>query len=252
MEQKSVFLYMAHSSQRPIVKICGITRPKDASLAIELGADYLGMIVYPGSPRSVSEAQITELLPIIPEGKRVWVDVNPCAEKIKQIQEGAGGLFQIHFDSDLPIEAVRKWADVTEQKKLWLAPRIKPDHPFPQTLLSEVDNFLIDTFSKEAHGGIGLTGDWERFRNLQEHYPQKTWILAGGLNPENLKRALKYTGARFVDINSGVESEPGVKDAGKLHTLFEQIASLDIESQNRSETGLSFRHKTKTAIKGPK
>lgn len=216
---------MVHFKHKLTVKICGITRPEDARLALQLGSDYLGMIVYPNSPRNVNKEKMEALLPLIPEARRIWVDVEPDIVKLKQLQSKGGGIFQIHFDtSTVSIEIIREWSRVVGQKNLWLAPRIKPDQSFPASLLNEADTFVIDTFSDKTFGGTGKPGNWEHFKNLQLCYPEKKWILAGGLHPQNLEQALKKSQAYCVDINSGVESTPGIKDANKLNTLFEKLA----------------------------
>jgi phosphoribosylanthranilate isomerase len=87
------------------------------------------------------------------------------------------------------------------------------------------ETFLLDTFHAEKFGGTGRTGDWEKFARHQQAHPQKTWILSGGLNPENIGEALRRSGARFVDVNSGVESAPGAKDHAKIE-LF--VAALQL------------------------
>ena len=76
--------------------------------------------------------------------------------------------------------------------------------------------FLLDTFHTEKFGGTGQTGDWTKFSRHQQAHPARTWILSGGLNPENIGAALRATGAKFVDVSSGVESAPGMKDCEKL------------------------------------
>jgi phosphoribosylanthranilate isomerase len=75
---------------------------------------------------------------------------------------------------------------------------------------------LVDTFHAAGFGGSGQTGDWGKFARLQAAHRENFWILAGGLNPENIGDALRASGARFVDVNSGVEAAPGVKDEAKL------------------------------------
>jgi phosphoribosylanthranilate isomerase len=74
----------------------------------------------------------------------------------------------------------------------------------------------MDTFDPALFGGTGRTGDWPKFRRHRERNPERTWILSGGLNPGNVGEALAGSGARFVDVNSGVESAPGVKDHARL------------------------------------
>jgi phosphoribosylanthranilate isomerase len=80
--------------------------------------------------------------------------------------------------------------------------------------------FLIDTFVQDQFGGTGKVGDWARFNTLKEAYPQTNWVLAGGLSPSNVLEALASTSADHLDINSGVETAPGIKDGAKLREAF--------------------------------
>ena len=82
---------------------------------------------------------------------------------------------------------------------------------------------LIDTYSVEKAGGTGATGDWTRFSELQNAHPETSFILAGGLSPENIAAALEESEARFLDVNSGVESAPGVKDHARLAAFFSAL-----------------------------
>jgi phosphoribosylanthranilate isomerase len=100
--------------------------------------------------------------------------------------------------------------------KLWLAPKLPPGKVVSEALLPLAGTFLLDTFQREGFGGSGRTGDWKSFASHRQSHPSKTWILAGGLSPDNIGPALAESGARFVDVNTGVESAPGVKDHSKL------------------------------------
>jgi phosphoribosylanthranilate isomerase len=96
---------------------------------------------------------------------------------------------------------------------LWLAPKLPPGADVPQEWLNFSKCVLLDTFDPSLFGGHGRTGDWPKFRRHREAHPGvKTWILSGGLNPRTWDEALAETGARFLDVNSGVESAPGIKD----------------------------------------
>jgi phosphoribosylanthranilate isomerase len=86
----------------------------------------------------------------------------------------------------------------------------------PPAWLELAGTVLLDTFDESLYGGTGRTGDWPKFRRHRDANQGTTWILSGGLNPENIAGALAGTGARFVDVNSGIESAPGVKDRKKL------------------------------------
>jgi phosphoribosylanthranilate isomerase len=96
--------------------------------------------------------------------------------------------------------------------RLWLAPKLPPGSDVPAAWLPLAKHFLLDTFHASGFGGSGKTGDWEKFARHRKAHPEKRWMLAGGLNPVNIGEALRATGANFTDVNSGVESAPGVKD----------------------------------------
>jgi phosphoribosylanthranilate isomerase len=93
----------------------------------------------------------------------------------------------------------------------------------PESLRLLADVFLLDTFSPEKFGGTGLPGDWSKFARHQRNFPRKTWILSGGLTPDNIAAALAQSGARWVDVNSGVESAPGQKDRVKIEAFVAKL-----------------------------
>ena len=207
------------------VKICGITRREDAERALSLGADYLGIIVFEKSPRAVALDQIPDLLEVIPPGKRVLVDVAPSPQRLEDHLKLGFDFHQLHFDLDISMAAVAAWSGLVGPEALWLAPRIPPEEAhFPQILMEFTETILLDTFSKEAYGGTGKSGqNWQRFLDCTLLYQHKNWILAGGLSPDNVVDALAFTDAAIIDVNSGVESAPGIKDADKLKRLFSLV-----------------------------
>ncbi len=210
------------------VKICGITRAADARRALELGADYLGVIVYEKSPRAVPLQQVPRLLEAIPPAKRVLVDVMPSVERLEQCLALGFAACQIHFDLEAPLSALAGWSGVAGADALWLAPRIPPEEEaFPQIIMEFADTILLDTYARDAYGGTGKAGaNWQRFLDCTLLYQHKRWILAGGLSPENIVEALRFTQAEWVDVNSGVESAPGIKDPARLELLFARIRGL--------------------------
>jgi len=201
------------------LKICGITRLVDAEAATRIGADFLGFILYPKSPRYVPLVAFEGMKPGLPQNRKVAVMVRPTSEDLRSVRDAGFDFLQLHFDPDTDRSLVESWGDVASPDSLWLAPRLAPDHPFPDWVRPLADTFLIDTFRRDAFGGSGETGDWGRFRDLQTDHPEKRWVLAGGLGPSNMAEALAQTGTRVVDVNSGVEITPGVKDRGKLEAL---------------------------------
>jgi phosphoribosylanthranilate isomerase len=202
------------------LKVCGLRRAEDAVLAAELGADFLGFILYPKSPRYLAPADYAALAPGLPAGPaRVAVLVEPTPVELAQARAAGFGHFQIHAGHDVPLDRVRGWSEAVGAGALWLAPKLPPGTVFPAAWLALADAFLVDTYHAEGFGGSGKTGDWSGFARLAEENPRKTWILAGGLSPDNIGAARARSGASLVDVNSGVESAPGVKSPEKLHAL---------------------------------
>ncbi len=211
----------------PQVKICGITRPDDAVVALAEGAAHLGFILYQKSPRCVTLEQAHALFAAanVPAEKRVAVGVNPDPDRLVHWKEGGFALFQVHFPHDLPRERIASWAAVVGRENLWLAPKLPMEESFPEDLLDCAEVFLIDAYSPHAYGGTGETADWARFAEWKNLWPGKEWILAGGLSPENVAAAVAATGTNRLDANSGVESSPGTKDSAKVRALFERLGA---------------------------
>jgi phosphoribosylanthranilate isomerase len=206
-------------------KVCGLTSLVDAEFADRSGADYLGFILYPPSPRGVTLAQFGAMQGRLPPRKKVAVGVTPTVVELQAFAAAGADLFQIHFPHDTPLETVRAWSQTVGPHKLWLAPRLPPHLDVAAAWLPLAETFLLDTFHAEKFGGTGRTGDWKKFARHRQAHPAKTWILSGGLNPENIGEALRRSGAHFVDVNSGVESAPGVKDHAKIKLFVAALRS---------------------------
>lgn len=206
------------------VKVCGITRGEDARACTRMGVDYLGVIFYQKSPRCVNVATLDELILAIPDGKRVMVDVSPDSTALKERVDLGFDYSQIHFDNaTTPRDRVEGWSKAIGTPRLWLAPRLRPDEKFPDYLYDLAEVFVIDSYSKDEFGGTGIANSWERFERLRLERPDKRFILAGGLGPENISAALTATRANAVDLNSGVEISPGIKDAKKIAATLDAI-----------------------------
>jgi phosphoribosylanthranilate isomerase len=159
----------------------------------------------------------------LPDRKKVAVTVEPTTEELAALVAAGFDFFQIHFRPDLATSAVAGWSKAVGAGRLWLAPRLPPDVDVPVALLPLAQHFVLDTFHAEKFGGTGATGDWKKFTSHRQSHPEKTWILSGGLNPENIGEALRASGTSFIDVNSGVESAPGVKDEKKLKRLVTRL-----------------------------
>ena len=201
------------------IKVCGLTSPGDAAFAAGCGAEYLGFVLHPKSPRCVSLGNFRSMAARLPARPRVAVTVEPAPGALEEMRAAGFDCFQVHFRHDFPIEKVGAWSKAVGADSLWLAPKLPPEVDVPPALLPLSRTFLIDTFDPTLFGGTGRTGDWPKFKRHSDAHPGKTWILSGGLNPTNVADALAGTGARFIDVNSGVESAPGVKDHAKLEAF---------------------------------
>lgn len=211
-------------------KVCGLTSLVDAEAADAVGADYLGFILYPKSPRYVSLAQFAAMTPRLPPRKKVAVVVEPTAEALVEIKAAGFDYVQVHFSPTTSLATLERWLEVIPRERLWLAPRVPPGQELDSSFIALVDHVLLDTYHPQAHGGTGQTGDWTSFKALRIRFPHVNFILAGGLNPENIGAALATTGARWVDVNSGIESAPGVKDHSKLQAFVSALRQAPVNS----------------------
>jgi phosphoribosylanthranilate isomerase len=207
------------------IKICGLTTEEDVDLALSEGADFFGFIVYPKSPRGLSLERAASLSKRIPPEKRVIVDVEPRLEDLARYRDAGFANFQIHASVPTSLATAEAWSGIVGKSRLWLAPRLQPGDPFPESLLAYADTILVDTYSSQQIGGTGQTGDWGSFSDWRQAYPSTKWVLAGGLHPANVLDAIAATGAEHIDVNSGVELRPGKKDPAKLQELFRVMRS---------------------------
>ena len=209
----------------PEIKICGMTNFSDAEKSISLGADYLGFILYPSSPRFIELSLVGELFKQL-QGhsyQKVLVDVNPEPEMLKLYLQEDFDFFQLHFPYDINIKRIESWKNVIGAENLWLAPKIPPQSEFPPELMEYAEYFLVDAYSTTAFGGTGEQSDWEEFSRCKDRYSAKKWILAGGLGIENAKLAATTLDPDIMDFNSAIELRPGKKDHHKLNSLFSNL-----------------------------
>ena len=204
------------------IKICGVTRPEDADLAADLGAWAVGINLWPSSPRSVPLEQAVELGALLKRRTQtVGVFVNPTLEEVaKAVEDAQLNMVQLHGDegSHFCAEVARKTG-------------AKVIKAFPVTSLAAVqgaeafrtDYHLFDTVAPDSvRGGTGQTFDWSHLAKRQSEIPL---ILAGGISPDNVRDAIEATDPFAVDVASGVESSPGVKDEDLMRSLFEAAGS---------------------------
>ena len=197
------------------IKICGITRPDDAQLASEYGARMIGMIFYDKSPRFISNSAAKKIVRILPEEVLpVGVFVNPEVEEISSIIDNTGiRALQIHgkFNSDevnnLNLPLIQAYS-------------ISDKNDFDSIRQNGSDYFLLDNKELNSYGGTGKTFDWEL---IPTDLRKDRMILAGGITAENAAEAVSKINPAFLDVSSGVESSPGIKDKMKLEQLFKAV-----------------------------
>ena len=206
------------------LKVCGLTSLVDAEAADAIGADYLGFILHPKSPRHVSLAQFEAMAPRLPPRKKVAVVVEPSTDELTAIKAAGFDFVQLHFANETPFFMAALWLDVIPPDMLWLAPRVPPGKDFDLAFVPLADTILLDTYHPDVFGGSGHTGDWKTFAWHRTKFKKVNWVLAGGLNAENIGDAIAATGAQIVDVNSGVESAPGRKDTARLNAFAAALA----------------------------
>lgn len=206
------------------VKICGITRVEDANLAIELGAAALGFNFYPKSPRYIAPAAaraIIQKLPPFVMAVGVFANETDGAHLAAIAREAGVTTVQLHGPaSPLPGLGSEALDGFTMLQAIAVSKGFKP------ALLQHLkaNAFLLDAFDPALHGGTGKTFDWSLAREAKNF---GTVILAGGLTPENVGQAIREVRPYAVDVASGVESAPGIKDPEKLRTFFSAVAKAD-------------------------
>jgi len=188
------------------VKICGITNLEDALFAVEAGADALGFVFYGNSPRYISpkdaRSVISELPPFV---TTVGVFVDEEAGRVREIAAGAGlGVVQLH-GSERPDYCANMGLSVIK------ALRVREERDILEMASYNVAAFLLDTYKKGQMGGTGEVFDWDvAVKAVGEG--KRPVILSGGLSPDNVAGAVNKVRPYAVDVSSGVESKPGVKD----------------------------------------
>ena len=205
------------------IKICGLTKIDDLMLAQKLGADYFGFILYNKSPRSISIKILKKLVKDININQCVVVDVLPQLDKLEILNDIGFKNFQIHIPKNTDFDTIERLSNLLGKNALWLAPELKTLTSFNSNLLKLADTIIIDSYSKSQIGGTGRPGDWIGFKQLNEKYPEISWGLAGGLNAKNINDAQLKSGASLLDINSGIEKTPGIKDHNLMVQLFKTL-----------------------------
>ena len=210
------------------VKICGITRVDDAEAAVAHGATAIGFIFWPKSPRAIDPEQARAIVAELPDRVvAVGVFVNESAAVINQIAAHARlSAVQLHGDEE-PGSVAAIEAPVVKAVHVDSAEQVAAAAAWPPRV-----RLLADVSDTRQRGGTGRTVDWDRAAELAAIRPI---ILAGGLTPENIAAAIERVRPYGVDVSSGVERVPGIKDHRRLAALFAAlaIAETTVEAMNR-------------------
>jgi phosphoribosylanthranilate isomerase len=200
------------------IKFCGLTRPQDVSAAASSGARYVGFVFFPKSPRNVTLEAARALALSVPVGvAKVALTVNAEDDALDALVAAVPlDMLQLHgHESPDRVADVRARYGLPVMKALGVA--TAEDLGQIDTFAEVADQLLIDAkppVGADLPGGNGLSFDWRLLAGRK--YWTRPWMLAGGLTPDNVAEAVRLTGARQVDVSSGVESAPGVKDADRM------------------------------------
>jgi phosphoribosylanthranilate isomerase len=212
------------------VKICGITREEDLAVAVAAGADATGFIVgVKSSPRNLTLERAEKLMSQVP----IFVDrvvvtpansVDPLVKTCETLKPDA---VQIHGENPLDASVIRQ--------KIPEARLIKTVYVRTADAVNDAvkasgsfDAVLLDSFAQGKHGGTGIVHDWELSGRIRRVIEPKPLILAGGLKPHNVENAIRVVQPYAVDVSSGVESSPGVKDPQKIFEFIKNAKEVSL------------------------
>lgn len=213
------------------MKVCGLTKDEDLAVAVDAGADAVGFILgIPSSPRNLTLEKAERLVNKVP----VFVDsVIVTAPKsfewlIKVVQRVKPSAIQIHGKEQLDFAEIRGKLGNTQ-----LIKTVYVTEALDKEALEELKGFdaiLLDSFSKGKYGGTGKIHDWGLSAKIREAVKPVQVILAGGLKPENVKEAILKVQPYAVDVASGVEQEPGIKDHEKVRAFVENAKQIKLQN----------------------
>jgi phosphoribosylanthranilate isomerase len=203
------------------IKICGLTRLEDAQRAVDLGAAALGFNFYPLSPRYIEPAAARAMvrgLPPFVTAVGVFANETDAGHVISLAREAGVTAAQMHGPK---FPALHELLSVLT---LVVAVTVREGFKPEELRKVKASAHLLDAFDRDRLGGTGKTFDWSAAREAKQYGPI---ILAGGLTPENVARAVREVRPFAVDVASGVESAPGIKDPAKLQAFFAAVAEAD-------------------------
>jgi len=199
------------------IKICGLARENDALRAAELGADFLGFIFVPGTPRHIEPERAAAIASAVRsqvgEPKFVGVFRDASSDYIREIASIVG-LDLVQLQGNETDDDVTQ-LDIPAVKTFRVRDELPDTHAVPHASW-----LLFDTYDERRSGGTGRRFDWSLLAGFDRAKP---FFLSGGINPDNVAAAISSVRPDAIDLASGVEAEPGVKDHDKLTRLFERV-----------------------------
>ena len=212
------------------VKICGITREEDLAVAVAAGADAVGFLVgVPSSPRNLTIERAERLL------RQVPIFVDSVVVTAPQSIDGLAEICETLKPSAIQIHGKKSFVASELREQIKDARLIKTVYvtkdALNETAIEELKTFdavLLDSVAKGQYGGTGRVHDWNMSRQIREAVAPLPLILAGGLKPENVKEAVQTVQPYAVDVASGVESQPAVKDHGKVRAFVENAKEIKL------------------------
>ncbi|MEG8039253.1 phosphoribosylanthranilate isomerase [Sphingomonas sp. LR60] len=207
------------------VKICGLSTPETLDAALKGGASHVGFVVFPPSPRHLPLDRLAGLAAQVPAHvRKVGVFVDPDDELLAAtVAAGRLDAIQLHKTAPDRVAALRRLSGC----ETWAAIAVKTraDLTAAPAFTGAADRLLYDAKTPDGAtlpGGMGLRFDWQLLDGFRHPLP---WALSGGLDPANVAEAIARTRAPLVDVSSGVESAPGVKDVDKIAAFLQRVSA---------------------------
>ena len=192
------------------IKFCGMTREEDLDIACAIGVDAVGFVLWPQSPRHIEMSRLARLVKRLPAGVvPVGVFVSPGADEVEQARDAGVRVVQVHGSGGAALGG-----------DLWIARHLDAD---VDDLPPEM-TLVLDAHDPVRHGGTGRTIDWARAGTIAA---RRRVLLAGGLTPSNVTEAVRQVRPYGVDVASGIEERPGIKDPHAMRAFVAAVREAD-------------------------
>jgi len=201
-----------------LVKICGLTNAEDAQMAVDCGANFLGFVMVPGTPRYIEPERVREIVDSLPvHVLKVGVFQNAKARDLKRaLLDCRIDIAQLHGNESMAM------ARALGPERIWKAFCLETSKDVEKAIKFPSAALLVDSVAGRRRGGTGKVANWKLAGELAK---ERRIVLAGGLTPKNVLKAIKTVRPHTVDVSSGVESEPGKKDPVLVKKFIDAVHS---------------------------